>query len=163
LNDYGKNISAGSIPMLNHDFKDLLRLFNEKSVEYLVVGGYAMAVHGHPRYTGDIDLWILAGPENANRIMAALADFGFGSSGLREADFLEPQRVIQLGFPPSRIDLMTDIDGLAFPECWLRRIDVEVEDLIIHTIGLSDLIHNKEATGRLQDQADLEKLRPAAP
>jgi len=149
--------------MLSPDFKDLLRLLNEEKVEYLIVGGYAMAAHGHPRYTGDIDLWIHADPENARRIMASLKEFGFGSLGLRETDFQKPQQVIQLGFPPSRIDLMTDVDGLSFPECWARRIEVEVDDLVLHAIGLSDLIRNKEATGRLQDLADLEKLRPYPP
>jgi predicted nucleotidyltransferase len=146
--------------MLNPDYKELLRLFNEKNVEYLVVGGYAMAAHGHPRYTGDIDLWILAGPENAALIIEALGDFGFGSLGLREEDFQKPQQVIQLGFPPSRVDLMTDIDGLVFSECWPRRVEIEVDGIAIHTISLPDLIRNKEATGRLQDLADLERLRP---
>ncbi len=145
--------------MLNRDFRDLLRLFNEKRVEYLVVGGYAMSAHGHPRYTGDIDLWILTEPENAGRVMEALREFGFGSLGLQESDFLKPQQVVQLGFPPFRIDLMTDIDGVMFSECWLRRVMIDFDDLIVPTISLSDLIRNKEAAGRLQDLADLEKLR----
>jgi predicted nucleotidyltransferase len=145
--------------MLNPDFKELLRLFNEAQVEYLVVGGYALSAHGHPRYTGDIDLWVFTGLENADRIMKALGDFGFGSLGLQRTDFQKPQQVIQLGFPPSRIDIMTDIDGLTFSECWPRRVEVDFDGLKIPTIGLSDLIRNKEATGRLQDLADLEKLR----
>jgi predicted nucleotidyltransferase len=148
--------------MLNPDFKELLRLFNERRVEYLIVGGYALSIHGHPRYTGDIDLWILAEPENAGRVMAALSDFGFGSLGLQASDFLRPQQVIQLGFPPARIDLMTDIDGLTFPECWPNRVEVEIDGLKVSAIGLADFIRNKEATGRLQDLADLQKLRPDA-
>jgi hypothetical protein len=145
--------------MLNPDFKELLSFFNERRVEYLVVGGYAMSAHGHPRYTGDIDLWILASPENAGRVMGALSEFGFGSSGLSEADFQKPEQVVQLGYPPCRIDLMTDVDGLTFSECWPRRVEVDIDDLKIPTIGLSDLILNKEATGRLRDLADLEMLR----
>jgi predicted nucleotidyltransferase len=145
--------------MLSPDFKDLLRLFNDQKVEYLVVGGYAMAAHGHPRYTGDIDLWILAAAENAARIMTALRQFGFGASGLVESDFQKPEQVIQLGYPPVRIDLMTDIDGLTFADCWPRRIVVDIDGLSIPAIGLADLIRNKEASGRLQDLADLEKLK----
>ena len=91
--------------------------------------------------------------------MEALREFGFGSLGLQESDFLKPQQVVQLGFPPFRIDLMTDIDGVMFSECWLRRVMIDFDDLIVPTISLSDLIRNKEAGGRLQDLADLEKLR----
>jgi len=145
--------------MLNPDFKELLRLFNDHSVEYLVVGGYALSAHGHPRYTGDIDLWIGADLGNSRRVMTALRDFGFGALGLKEEDFQRPQQVIQLGYPPARIDLMTDIDGVAFAECWPRRVEISMGDLKIPVLSREDLMTNKAATGRLQDLADLEKLR----
>jgi hypothetical protein len=145
--------------MLNQDFKELLRLFAEHGVEYLVVGGYAMAAHGYPRFTGDIDVWIWAKPDNAERVYAALKEFGFGSVGLQVDDFLQAQSVIQLGYPPARIDLLTDIDGVGFAECWQRRKVVPMEGIDLPVVGLDDLIRNKEASGRLQDLADLEKLR----
>ena len=145
--------------MLNPDFKELLRLFNDHSVEYLVVGGYALSAHGHPRYTGDIDLWIWSDPENSSRVMKALRDFGFGALGLKEVDFQTPQRVIQLGYPPARIDLMTDIDGVVFSECWPRRVEIVMDDLKVPVLSRDDLVTNKQAAGRLQDLADLEKLR----
>ncbi|MEI8094593.1 MAG: hypothetical protein WCG80_10290 [Spirochaetales bacterium] len=144
--------------MLNPDFKELLRLFHDQGVEYLVVGGYAMAGHGHPRFTGDLDLWIWSSPENASKIMETLRQFGFGSLGLSERDFERPQQVIQLGYPPSRIDLLTDIDGVSFRECWARRVEIPVDGLVLPTIHLDDLIANKRASGRLQDLADVEKL-----
>ena len=157
--DFAKNISIGSTLMLNPDFKELLGLFNKLHVEYLVVGGYAMAVHGFPRYTGDIDLWIWAKPDNADRIIIALKEFGFGSLGLKSEDLQIPAQVIQLGYPPSRIDLLTDIDGVSFAECWENRDEIQMAALIIPTINIKDLIRNKTASGRLQDLADLEKLR----
>ena len=144
--------------MLNRDFKELLQLFNAKSVEYLVVGGYAMAVHGHPRFTGDLDLWIWSNPQNSTKIMESLRGFGFGTLGLTEADFETPSQVIQLGYPPSRIDLLTDIDGVNFEECWARRVTVLVDEVPLPLISKADLIRNKRSTGRLQDLADLEKL-----
>jgi len=144
--------------MLNPDFKELLRLFNDHNVEYLVVGGYALSAHGHPRYTGDIDLWIGSDPVNSSRVLAALDEFGFGTLGLKEEDFRTPQRVIQLGYPPARIDLMTDIDGVVFSECWPRRMEIVMDGVAIPVLGREDLMSNKKASGRLQDLADLEKL-----
>ena len=145
--------------MLNPDFKELLRLFNDKNVEYLVVGGYALSAHGHPRYTGDIDLWVWSTPQNADRIMVALREFGFGALGLTIGDFQKPQQVIQLGYPPARIDLMTDIDGVVFSECWPRRMELFMDEVKVPVLGREDLMTNKKASGRLQDLADLEKLR----
>jgi hypothetical protein len=103
--------------MLNPDFKELLRLFNDKDIKYLVVGGYAMAAHGYPRYTGDIDLWVWSTLDNAEKILDALREFGFGEVGLKEEDFQKPQQIIQLGFPPAWIDPLTDIDGVTFTDC----------------------------------------------
>jgi len=145
--------------MLNPDFKELLQLFNEHHVEYLLVGGYAMAAHGFPRYTGDIDLWVLSSPENAERIMEALQVFGFGGLDLEKSDFHTSQQIIQLGFPPSRIDILTDIDGVVFAESRNHSIELEMDGLRIPCISLDDLVRNKKASGRLQDMADLEKIQ----
>lgn len=145
--------------MLNPDFKELLRLFNDKYIEYLVVGGYAMAAHGYPRYTGDIDLWVWSTHDNAEKIIEALREFGFGNVGLKPEDFQKPQQVIQLGFPPARIDLLTDIDGVTFVDCWPGRLVLDFDGVMVPVIGKSDLIRNKESSNRLQDRADLEKLK----
>lgn len=145
--------------MLNPDFRELLRLFNDKNIEYLVVGGYAMAAHGYPRYTGDIDLWVWSTQDNAEKILDALREFGFGEVGLKEDDFQKPQQIIQLGFPPARIDLLTDIDGVTFTDCWPKKLVLDLDGVLVPVIGKSDLILNKEASNRLQDRADLEKLR----
>ena len=144
--------------MLNPDFKELLRLFNSKEVEYLVVGGYAMAAHGYPRYTGDIDIWIWTNSDNARKILGALDEFGFGNLGLQESDFLKSEQVIQFGFAPARVDILTDIDGVSFRDCWARKVMLDFDGLAVPFIGKADLIQNKKASNRLQDQADLEKL-----
>jgi len=144
--------------MLNPDFKELLELFNSKGVEYLLVGGYAMAAHGYPRYTGDIDLWIWIDKSNANKIMEALRTFGFGETGLQESDFQKPEQVIQLGFPPARIDILTGIDGVTFEDCWPRRMEIVLDGITVPLISKADLISNKKASNRLQDRSDLEKL-----
>jgi predicted nucleotidyltransferase len=145
--------------MLNRDFKEFAESLHARGVEYLIVGGYALAAHGHPRYTGDIDFWILRTPENLERLLMALKDFGFGSLGLTTHDFT-PDSVIQLGQPPRRIDLMTTIDGVDFDRCYARRETVELAGLQLNIIGLEDFKTNKRATGRLKDLADLEDLEP---
>jgi len=145
--------------MLSPDFKELLILFNGKSVRYLLVGGYSLAVHGVPRYTGDMDLWLERTEDNSRKVLQALEEFGLGSLGLGIEDFLQTDQVIQLGYPPLRIDLLTGIDGLEFPAAWEKRISVSMEGLEIPVISLEDLIRNKEASGRQQDLADLERLR----
>jgi predicted nucleotidyltransferase len=143
--------------MLNRDFKEFAELLNAKGVEYLVVGGYALAAHGHPRYTGDIDFWVRPAPDNVARLLGALKDFGFGSLGLGSADF-GGDTVVQLGQPPRRIDLLTSIDGVAFEACFTRREQVELGGVRLNIIGLEDFKANKQATGRLKDLADLESL-----
>ena len=145
--------------MLNSDFKEFAALLAAHGVEYLVVGGYALAAHGHPRYTGDIDFWIAPEPDNIARLLAVLAEFGFGSLGLSAADFTADS-VIQLGHPPRRIDLLTGIDGVAFADCWQRRETVQMDGLALNIIGLEDFKANKRATGRLKDLADLQALEP---
>lgn len=145
--------------MLNRDFKEFAELLNARGVEYLVVGGYALAAHGHPRYTGDIDFWVRPTPDNLARLLDALHDFGFGSLGLKREDF-DPGTVVQLGQPPRRIDLLTAIDGVDFDDCFARREAVDLSGVTLHIIGLEDFKTNKRASGRLKDLADLEQLEP---
>jgi hypothetical protein len=144
-------------PMLNPDFKEFAELLNAHRVDYLVVGGYALAAHGHPRYTGDIDFWLDCRPDNIGRLLDALREFGFGSLGLKAEDF-GPDAVIQLGKPPRRIDLLTGIDGVDFASCHARREVIDVDGLLLNFIGLDDFKANKRASGRHKDLADLEAL-----
>ena len=144
--------------MLSKDFKEFLELLNENKVKYLVVGGYAVAFHGHPRYTKDIDVWIELSPDNANNIMNALKEFGFGSLGLKPDDFLESDQIIQLGYPPNRIDILTSLKDLKFEDCYKTKVEVEIQGLHIDFIDIENLKKNKRATGRPQDLADAENL-----
>lgn len=145
--------------MLNQDFREFIQSLNDNHVRYLVVGGYAVAFHGHPRYTKDIDVWIEMSAENASNVVAALEQFGFGSLGLRESDFLTPDQVIQLGHPPSRIDLLCTVSGVSFAECYESRVMVEIDGVPVNFINLENLRKNKAASGRHQDLADLENLK----
>jgi len=145
---------------LNQDFKELLQLFNANDVRYLVVGGYAVSFHGYPRYTKDIDIWIDMRNDNAARLVKALDDFGFGSLGLKPEDFLIPDRIVQLGYPPNRVDLLTTVPGVEFAECYAARVQVKIDDeLSANFIDLDNLKKNKKASGRTQDLADLENLQ----
>lgn len=144
--------------MLSKDFEEFATLLNAHGVEYLVVGGYAMAVHGRPRQTGDLDIWLKRDHNNALRVMAALEDFGFGALGLAYTDFETAEQVVQLGYPPFRIDLLTDIDGIAFDEAWPSRFEYRLGELTIPFIGLDALKANKRASGRPRDIDDLENL-----
>jgi hypothetical protein len=145
--------------MLNQDFKEFIQLLNDNHVKYLVIGGYAVAVHGHPRYTKDIDIWIEISEENAQKLVTALTQFGFESLGLTSEDFQTPNQIIQLGYPPSRIDLITSPDGIDFQICYDSKIEVTLNDVPVKFINLDNLKKNKLASGRLQDLADLEKLQ----
>ena len=144
--------------MLTSDFKEFAELLNSNGVEYLVVGGYALAAYGHPRYTGDLDFWIGTDSDNADRVLSVLEAFGFGSLGIKKEDLVAPYQVIQMGFPPARIDLLTGIDGVSFSECYERRMIVEVDGLPLGFISLEDFKTNKRAVGRYKDLADLEVL-----
>lgn len=145
---------------LHRDFLDLLRLFARHQVEYLVVGAHAMAVHGVPRATGDLDLWLRPTSENAARAFAALAEFGapLADHGLRSEDLAGPGLVYQLGLPPRRIDLLTSLTGLQFDQAWEHRLEVKVADLLVPFLGREDLIRNKKATGREKDLLDARIL-----
>jgi hypothetical protein len=157
LNKFGWSITSGGT-VLNQDFKEFIQSLNDNHVRYMVVGGYAVALHGHPRYTKDIDIWIEMEPENATNLIKALAQFGLGSLELKETDFLVPGQVIQLGQPPNRIDLLCTISGVDFVACYKSRVTVEVDDVLVSFIDLDNLRKNKAASGRHQDLADLENL-----
>ena len=144
--------------MLNRDFKEFVKSLNDNDVRYLIVGGYAVALHGHPRYTKDLDVWIDLSPENAANVMRALSQFGFGSLGLQAGDFLIPDQIVQLGYPPNCIDILVTLKGVDFATCYASRIPIEAEGVTVNFIDLDSLRMNKRATGRLQDLADLENL-----
>jgi hypothetical protein len=146
---------------LNVDFRDLLILFADGGVEFVVVGAYALSFHGAPRASGDIDIFVRAEPKNADRVFGALARFGapLASSGVTSADFARPGSVYQIGLPPRRIDILTQISGVTFDEAWASRVSGEVEGRTIGFIGRDALLKNKEATGRPKDLADAARLR----
>jgi len=154
---YAKNITTRKL-MLNQDFREFIQSLNDNQVRYLVVGGFAVALHGYPRYTKDIDIWIELEPVNASRVINALEQFGFGSLGLKEQDFLEAETIIQLGYPPRRIDLLTTMTGVNFKDCFPARVVVDMDGLPVNFIDLENLKRNKQATGRAQDIADVENL-----
>ena len=143
---------------LPHDFKELLQLLNSNKIEYLVVGGYAVAFHGRPRATGDIDIWIAISKDNAHRAVKALKEFGFDTPELTEKIFLEKDKNIRMGNEPLRIELLTSIDGVEFDECYQNKNKITIDNLEINFISLQDLKKNKKASGRYQDLADLENL-----
>ena len=140
------------------DFKDLLASFNDAGVEYLIVGGYALAFHGAPRFTGDMDIFIRPTADNAERILTALAAFGFGEVGLTASDFQTPDNVVQLGVPPVRIDLVTSIDAVTWAQAYRSRLPGAYADVPVHYIGRNEFVANKRAVGRKQDLADIEAL-----
>ena len=144
--------------MLNKDFREFIESLNSNKVKYLVLGGYAIAFHGHPRYTKDLDVWLESSEENAANAMKALSDFGFGEVEISKEDFLVKGMVIQLGYPPNRIDLINSPDGVDFAECYASKIEIDINGVKISVIDLENLKKNKKASGRLQDLADLEKL-----
>ena len=144
--------------VLNQNFREFVGLLNEHEVRYLIVGGHAVAAHGRPRYTDDLDVWVECTPENARLLIQVLDDFGFSSLGLAENDFSEPDNVIQLGYPPQRIDLLTGLSGVSFKECYPARERFQHDGLTLAIIGLECLRKNKKAVGRHQDLGDLENL-----
>ena len=140
------------------DFRELLALFNAHHVEYLIIGGYALAFHGAPRFTGDLDIFVKPDAANAQRILTALEAFGFASVGLTVNDFERPDQVVQLGVPPVRIDLITSITGVSWDEAWTGRVTGHYGDIPVSYIGRAQFVTNKRATGRTKDVADLEVL-----
>ena len=144
--------------IFNPDFREFIESLNRHNVRYLLIGGYAVALHGHPRYTKDLDIWIWMDNTNAANLLDALKDFGFSSLPLVIEDFLKPDQIVQLGFPPNRIDLVTSPKGVDFNACYASREEIEIEGLNVKLIDLKNLKINKKATGRHQDLADLENL-----
>ena len=140
------------------DFKELLELFNGHKVEYMIVGAYALAYHGAPRFTGDIDIFVKPSLDNAQRILSALSDFGFGSLNLTIDDFQNPDSVVQLGVPPVRIDIITSITGVTWQEADKGKLEGVYGDIPVHFLGREQYIANKRAIGRKKDLADLESL-----
>ena len=140
------------------DFRELLASLNVHAAEFVVVGAYALAFHGVVRNTGDLDIYVRPDADNARRIMAALEDFGFGSVGLSEEDFIHAGRVVQLGYPPIRIDLITSLSGVTWEQVWAEREPGRYGDVAVDFIGRGQFIANKRASGRLKDLADIEAL-----
>jgi hypothetical protein len=146
---------------VNHDFVEMLSALSVAGVDYLLVGAHALAAHGRPRATGDLDIWLRPTPGNASRVWAALLQFGAPLHEISQEDLSEPDIVFQIGISPSRIDLLTSISGVEFENAWANRIMIDVSGLLIPTIGKEDLIRNKLAAGRPRDIADIAELNKA--
>jgi hypothetical protein len=144
---------------INKDLREFVALLNSNQVDYLVVGAIAVAFHGFPRYTGDLDLLVRPTAENAQRVLDVLSQFGFGGLGVRSEDLESPGKVVQLGVPPNRIDLLTAVTGLTFDEAWASREAGDLDGIPAQFIGKAALIRNKESTGRAKDLGDAEELR----
>ena len=140
------------------DFKEFLRLLNSHRVEYLLIGGYAVGYHGYPRPTGDMDVWIAVSSQNAARVAEAVVEFGFRAEDVPATLFIEPGRIVRMGLPPMRLEIVTTISGVEFAPCYARRTSVVVDGVSIDVIGLGDLKANKKASGRHKDLDDLEQL-----
>ena len=147
--------------MFNPDFKDMLLALSDARIDFLLVGAYAVAAHGHPRATGDLDLWVRPDAETAPKVYRVLADFGAPLHDLTVDDLATPGMVFQIGVEPSRIDILTAITGVAFDDAWENRLFIELDDIKLNVIGRDDLIVNKRACGRPKDIADAETLDPA--
>ncbi len=145
--------------LINKDFREFIELLNAHEVQYLIVGGYAVGFHGYPRYTKYLDIWILVSDENAENILKALKEFGFGHANLQKKDFLNPDEFIQLGYPPNRIDIVLSCDGVEFEKSYESKIQITHDGLLLNFIDLENLKKNKEASGRPQDLADLDNLK----
>ncbi len=143
---------------LNQDFLEFIKLLESNRVQYLIVGGYAVGVHGFLRYTGDIDFFVAIREENAARVLAVFEQFGFGGIGLKKDDFLRKDFVVEIGREPKKIQVLTGIDGVSFDECYERYLSVDCDGLQMKCIGLEDLIKNKKASGRAKDLIDVEEL-----
>lgn len=148
---------------LSRDLKEFVGCLNSSKAEYLIVGALAVSWHGFPRYSGDIDFLIRPTPDNAHLVKSALIEFGFGELDISLADLTTPGKVIQLGYEPNRIDLMTSITGVTFEDAWDSRLAGELDSLPVFFIGRAALLRNKESTGRNKDKIDADQLRSQAP
>lgn len=145
--------------MFEKDFIEFIEFLNKYEVEYMVVGAHALAFHGRPRHTGDLDIWINPSIENAEKMLNVISDFGFASLGLTKEDFLNDNYVTQLGYPPLRIDILNAISGVVFEEAYNNRIKTDFDGLPINFIHIDDFIANKEASGRNKDLGDIAALK----
>lgn len=143
---------------VQQDFRELLALFNAQKVDYIIIGAYALAYHGAPRYTGDLDILVRPDLENARRILRALDEFGFGSLGLTVEDFASPDKVVQLGVAPVRVDIVTSITGVSWKEAAADLGEGSYGDVAVRYLGRKECILNKRALGRKKDMADIEAL-----
>ncbi len=143
---------------LHPDFKEFLRLLNSHNVKYLLVGGYAVGYHGYPRATGDMDIWIEINEANSKKVASAFREFGIPDDSLSEKLFLEKNKVIRMGVPPVRLEVITSASGVDFNECYSKREIIEIDGILINIISLRDLKKNKQAAGRHKDMEDLEHL-----
>ena len=144
--------------MLNPDFREMLSCLKDEGVDFILVGAYALAAHGLVRATGDIDVWLRNSPDNARRVLRALAKFGAPTSDLSEEDFTAPDTVLQLGVEPRRIDFMTGIDGVEFDEATRSKVTVDVDGVELFVLSKEDLLKNKLAAGRDKDRGDIAWL-----
>ncbi len=144
---------------LEKDILEFLALCNKHSIKYLVIGGYAVSIHGYPRYTKDIDVCIEMSNMNASKMVDVIKDFGFGSLNLKKEDFLKKNFITQLGYPPLRIDILNDLAGVSFGEAWKNKKIVNIEKIPVDFIGYNELLLVKEKAGRPQDIADVYKLK----
>ncbi len=141
------------------DFKEFLQLLNSKKIEYLVIGGYAVGFHGYPRATGDMDVWISTNEKNALKMVDALKMFGFDLPVLDKDLFLKENKIIRMGVPPMRLEILTSIDGVSFDKCYKNRVVVDFETFKVNFISKGDLLINKRSSGRPQDLVDFDKLK----
>lgn len=145
--------------ILPRDFRDFLKLLNLKRVKYLLIGGYAVGYHGYPRATADMDIWVAISKENARKITEAIRGFGMRTPDLTEEIFLKPGKIIRMGYPPIRIEVLTEISGVYFEQCYARRKETRIDGIKVKIISFDDLLKNKKASGRYKDLNDLENLR----
>jgi len=143
---------------LTHNFQDFVKTLNDCQVAYMIAGGFAVALYGYPRYTGDIDIWVKSSPENAAKLLSVLKQFDYSEKDVNLEDLTTPDIVVQLGYPPNRIDLATGLAGVSFDACWLRRVVMPLGETMANFISLEDLKQNKRATARQQDLLDLQNL-----
>ena len=143
---------------LPNDFKDFLRLLNLKKVDYLLIGGYAVGYHGYPRATADMDIWVSIDNKNAQKIVNVIREFGFNNPEITVETFTKLKKIVRMGIPPIRIEVISDIDGVEFNECYKNRIVDEIDGVNVNIIDLENLKKNKKKSGRLKDLADLENL-----
>jgi hypothetical protein len=143
---------------LSKDWREFLELLNSRGVDYVIVGAHSLALHGRPRYTGDLDILVRSTPENARLLVDLLNSFGFAESGFKEPDFLKAEQLIQLGHAPTRIDLLTSISGVSSDEAFASKVSAELDGIPVSVLGRDALVRNNRAVGRPQDLVDIDTL-----